>query len=167
MCPAPGAEQRHFKSAVYWQRSDTTFSVLPARQYDRTPQTNTGYKRNRGHKALQGAYLSLVEYAAESRSVHRAVLQGNGSVYRLCRENRISDVGKRNTCRLQRVFSKLPGKTLRMAGLLHLCEHSPSECISGETMSAAIEISKYYGQHYLKMMCAESYNDTPQLVLEK
>lgn len=34
-------------------------------------------------------------------------------------------------------------------------------------MSAAIEISKYYGQHYLKMMCAESYNDTPQLVLEK
>lgn len=64
-------------------------------------------------------------------------------------------------------FSKLPGKTLRMAGLLHLCEHSPSECISGETMAAAIEISKYYGQHYLKMMCAESYNDTPQLVLEK
>lgn len=46
-------------------------------------------------------------------------------------------------------FSKLPGKTLRMAGLLHLCEHSPSECISGETMAAAIEISKYYGQHYL------------------
>lgn len=64
-------------------------------------------------------------------------------------------------------FSKLPGKTLRMAGLLHLCEHSPSECISGETMAAAIEISKYYGQHYLKMMCAESYNDTPQLVLDK
>lgn len=64
-------------------------------------------------------------------------------------------------------FSKLPGKTLRMAGLLHLCEHSPSECISGETMAAAIEISKYYGQHYLKMMCAESYNDIPQLVLDK
>lgn len=64
-------------------------------------------------------------------------------------------------------FSKLPGKTLRIAGLLHLCEHSPSECISGETMAAAIEISKYYGQHYLKMMCAESYNDTPQLVLYK
>ena len=34
-------------------------------------------------------------------------------------------------------------------------------------MSAAIEISKYYGQHYLKMMCVESYNDTPQLVLDK
>lgn len=64
-------------------------------------------------------------------------------------------------------FSKLPGKTLRIAGLLHLCEHSPAECISGETMAAAIEISKYYGQHYLKMMCAESYNDTPQFVLDK
>lgn len=28
-------------------------------------------------------------------------------------------------------FSKLSGKTLRMAGLLHLCEHSPTKCISG------------------------------------
>ena len=64
-------------------------------------------------------------------------------------------------------FSKILGKTLRIAGVLHLCKHSPSECISGETMAAAIEISKYYGQHYLKMMCAESYNDTPQLVLDK
>lgn len=64
-------------------------------------------------------------------------------------------------------FSKLPGKTLRMAGSLHLCEHSTSECISGPTMAAAIEISKYYGQQYLKMMCAESYNDIPQLVLDK
>lgn len=34
-------------------------------------------------------------------------------------------------------------------------------------MAAAIEISKYYGQQYLKMMCAESYNDNPQVVLEK
>ena len=64
-------------------------------------------------------------------------------------------------------FSKLPGKTLRIAGLLHLCEHSPSKCISDETMSAAIEISKYYGQQYLKMMCADNYDDTPQFVLDK
>lgn len=64
-------------------------------------------------------------------------------------------------------FGKLPGKTLRIAGLLHHCEHAPAKCISDETMSAAIEISRYYGQHYLKMMCAESYDDTPQLVLNK
>lgn len=64
-------------------------------------------------------------------------------------------------------FGKLPGKTLRIAGLFHLCEHSPSECISGTTMENAINAATYFGQHYLKMMCADSYDDTPQYLLDK
>lgn len=64
-------------------------------------------------------------------------------------------------------FSKILGKTLRIAGVLHLCEHSPSECISGETMQAAIEITTYFGQHYLKMMCADNYDNSAQYLLDK
>ncbi len=43
----------------------------------------------------------------------------------------------------------------------------PSECISGETMQAAIEITTYFGQHYLKMMCADNYDNSAQYLLEK
>lgn len=38
-------------------------------------------------------------------------------------------------------FSKILGKTLRIAGIIHLCEHTASECISGETTQAAVEIA--------------------------
>jgi hypothetical protein len=64
-------------------------------------------------------------------------------------------------------FSKLPGKTLRMAGLLHLCEKSPTDCVTAETMENAIEISKYYGQQYLSIVCADNYDTTPQYLIEK
>lgn len=64
-------------------------------------------------------------------------------------------------------FGKLAGKTLRIAGLLHLCEYSLSECLSGSTMNAAIKIAEYFGKQYLKMMCADSYDDTPQYVIDK
>lgn len=64
-------------------------------------------------------------------------------------------------------FGKLPGKALRIAGLLHLTEHSFTECISGKTMSAAVEIAAYFGKHYLKIMCADNYDDTPQQLLDK
>lgn len=80
-------------------------------------------------------------------------------------ERQMSDTEKLSEYR--EFFGKLTGKTLRMAGLLHLCEHSINECISGETMAAAIEISAYYGQHYLRMMCADTYDDTPQYLLDK
>ncbi len=80
-------------------------------------------------------------------------------------ESQMADNGK--LAEYREFFSKLPGKTLRIAGLFHLCEHSPSECISGETMTAAIRIATYFGQHYLKMMCADTYDDTPQYLLDK
>lgn len=64
-------------------------------------------------------------------------------------------------------FGKLAGKTLRIAGLLHLCEYTASDCVSGRTMNAAIEIAEYFGKQYLKMMCADNYDDTPQYVLDK
>ena len=63
--------------------------------------------------------------------------------------------------------SKILGKALRIAGVIHLCEHTASECISGETMQAAIEIATYFGQHYLKMMCADNYDNSVQYLLEK
>lgn len=64
-------------------------------------------------------------------------------------------------------FGKHIGKAIRIAGLLHLCEHSPSECISGQTMGNAIKIATYYGQHYLKMVCADTYDTTPHILFEK
>ena len=64
-------------------------------------------------------------------------------------------------------FSKLPGKTLRIAGLLHLCEKEPAEYVSAETTENAIEISKYYGQQYLSIVCADNYDTTPQYLIEK
>lgn len=64
-------------------------------------------------------------------------------------------------------FSKLPGKTLRIAGLLHLCEKRPEDCVTAETMENAIEISRYYGLQYLSVMCADNYDGTPQYLIEK
>lgn len=64
-------------------------------------------------------------------------------------------------------FSKLPGKTLRIAGLLHLCEKRPEDCVTAETMGNAIEISRYYGLQYLSVMCADNYDGTPQYLIEK
>ena len=34
-------------------------------------------------------------------------------------------------------------------------------------MQAAIEIATYFGQHYLKMMCADNYDNSAQYLLEK
>ena len=62
-------------------------------------------------------------------------------------------------------FSKLAGKTLRIAGLLHLC--GEDNCITGDTMKAAIEITKYFGKQYLHIMCADNYNDIPKRLLDK
>lgn len=80
-------------------------------------------------------------------------------------EYQMSDTG--NLAEHREFFSKILGKTLRIAGIIHLCEHTPSECISGETMQAAIEIATYFGQHYLKMMCADNYDNSAQYLLEK
>lgn len=80
-------------------------------------------------------------------------------------EYQMSDM--ENLAEHREFFSKLLGKTLRIAGVLHLCEHSPSECISGETMQAAIDITTYFGQHYLKMMCADNYDNSAQYLLDK
>jgi hypothetical protein len=46
--------------------------------------------------------------------------------------------------------SKLPGATVRLAGLLHLAEHPANgarTAISEETMGRAIELSRYYVEH--------------------
>lgn len=80
-------------------------------------------------------------------------------------EYQMSDTG--NLAEHREFFSKILGKALRIAGIIHLCEHTPSECISGETMQAAIEIVTYFGQHYLKMMCADNYDNSAQYLLEK
>lgn len=80
-------------------------------------------------------------------------------------EYQMSDTG--NLAEHREFFSKILGKTLRIAGVIHLCEHTASECISGETMQAAIEIATYFGQHYLKMMCADNYDNSAQYLLEK
>lgn len=80
-------------------------------------------------------------------------------------EYQMSDTG--NLAEHREFFSKILGKTLRIAGIIHLCEHPASECISGETMQAAIEIVTYFGQHYLKMMCADNYDNSAQYLLEK
>lgn len=80
-------------------------------------------------------------------------------------EYQMSDTG--NLAEHCEFFSKILGKTLRIAGIIHLCEHTASECISGETMQAAIEIVTYFGQHYLKMMCADNYDNSAQYLLEK
>ena len=80
-------------------------------------------------------------------------------------EYQMSDTG--NLAEHREFFSKILGKTLRIVGIIHLCEHTASECISGETMQAAIEIVTYFGQHYLKMMCADNYDNSAQYLLEK
>ncbi len=80
-------------------------------------------------------------------------------------EMQMSDNG--SLAEYREFFGKLTGKTLRIAELLHLCEHSTNECVSVKTMSGAIEISEYFGKQYLKMMCADNYDDTPQYVIEK
>ena len=64
-------------------------------------------------------------------------------------------------------FGKLTGKTLRIAGLLHMCENDITVPISGDTMLSAVAISRYFGQQYLKMMCADTYDDTPRYLLDK
>lgn len=80
-------------------------------------------------------------------------------------EMQMSDNG--SLAEYREFFGKLTGKTLRIAGLLHLCEHDTDECVSGKTMSGAIAISEYFGKQYLKMMCADNYDDTPQYVIDK
>ena len=64
-------------------------------------------------------------------------------------------------------FGKLPGKALRIAGLLHIAEKGLSDCIGMETMNAAVEIASYFGKHYLKIMCADNYDDTPKQLLDR
>lgn len=64
-------------------------------------------------------------------------------------------------------FGKHIGKTIRIAALMHLCENSPDTPVSGQTMNNAIRIATYYGQHYLKMICADKYDITPHFMLSK
>ena len=116
---------------------------------------------------------------------HRKLIQDvNGnSVTRACSDliTRLLNMPRNDECRIDlsckavdlltdyadKIEYQMLGKTLRIAGVLHLCEHSPSECISGDTMQAAIDITTYFGQHYLKMMCADNYDNSAQYLLDK
>lgn len=64
-------------------------------------------------------------------------------------------------------FGKLPGKILRIAGLLHYADENHKLCVSGETMQNAIEIAKYYGQQYLAAVGADNYDSTAKVFIQK
>lgn len=54
-------------------------------------------------------------------------------------------LGQQGKYSVSRTFlSKLAGKTARICGLLHLCEHSVSEAVSPETVSSAVKIARYF-----------------------
>ncbi len=46
-------------------------------------------------------------------------------------------------------LSKLPGMTLRIAGLLHLAERADTEAVSASTLEAAVRIAEYAAEHAL------------------
>lgn len=64
-------------------------------------------------------------------------------------------------------FGKLPGKVLRIAGLIHYADENHKRCVTGDTMKNAIEIAKYYGQQYLAAVCADNYDSTAKLFIKK
>lgn len=58
-------------------------------------------------------------------------------------------------------LGKQLGKALRIAGILHLCEHSAAEPLSGETALAAVSISMWAEDERRKGF-GEEYSDTPE-----
>lgn len=67
--------------------------------------------------------------------------------------------GKRNEVE-ESFLGKQVGKALRIAGILHMCEHSASELLSGETAQTAINISIWSENERFKGF-NEDYSDTP------
>lgn len=65
----------------------------------------------------------------------------------------------RNSAELS-FLSKQMGRALRIAGILHLCENSASEPLSGKTASSAIDISIWTENERTKGLSAE-YTETP------
>ncbi|MCM1061780.1 MAG: YfjI family protein [Eubacterium sp.] len=56
-----------------------------------------------------------------------------------------SKLGQQGKFSVNRTFlSKLAGKTARICGLLHLCEHSVNEPVSPEMVNAAVKIARYF-----------------------
>lgn len=54
-------------------------------------------------------------------------------------------IGQQGKYSINRTFlSKLPGKTARICGLIHLCEHSISEPVGVQTVENAIQIARYF-----------------------
>lgn len=54
-------------------------------------------------------------------------------------------LGQQGKYSVSRTFlSKLAGKTARICGLLHLCEHSVNEPVSAETVKSTVQIARYF-----------------------
>lgn len=61
---------------------------------------------------------------------------------------------------------KLHGQTMRIAGILHCCEHIEDSCnvpVSGETMKNAISLGRYFLEHAKAAFYIMGFSDPPEV----
>lgn len=80
-------------------------------------------------------------------------------------ETKIAQQGKYS---LSRTFlSKLPGKTARICGIFHMCEHSCSELIDINEMSKAIETARYFDSQNEQIFNSNADIDIAEYVADR
>ena len=66
--------------------------------------------------------------------------------------------------------NKQVGRALKIAGILHLCEHSPEEYLNGQTALNAVNIAMWSENHALKAfgkICTSEEDKTAEYILKR
>lgn len=97
--------------------------------------------------AVKNSYISLINRLLEMQNTNDNIKM-SVEAFKLFSsfydeiEIKLGQQGKYSVSRT--FLSKLSGKTARICGLLHLCEHSVNEPVSAETVTSAIKIARYF-----------------------
>lgn len=96
---------------------------------------------------VKTGYITLINRLLEMQD-NNAVIKMSTEAFNLFSNfyNEIEiKLGQQGKYSVSRTFlSKLAGKTARICGLLHLCEHSVNDPVSTETVSSAVKIARYF-----------------------
>lgn len=96
---------------------------------------------------VKNGYIALINRLLEMQDTN-AVIKMSAEAFKLF-SNFYDEIeiklGQQGKYSISRTFlSKLAGKTARICGLIHLCEHSVNEPVSPETVNSAVKIARYF-----------------------
>ncbi|MGN0614097.1 MAG: YfjI family protein [Porcipelethomonas sp.] len=141
------------------------------------PQSKAGHRSFRSEYISQKAkddYKALIYRLLQLKTNDTAVIKCGKEAYCIMRDysDKIeSDFLDGGIFEYMKEWgNKQVGRALKIAGILHLCEHSPEEPLSGDTALNAVNIAMWSENHALKAfgeICTSEEDKTTEYILKR